>query len=64
MSGEKQTPDHPSAAQIKSRRLLLIALSLIFALWVAMMLVMYFSTVYPQRHPATSPTSSLTVVPG
>jgi hypothetical protein len=60
MSGEKLPP----ADRIKSRRRLLIALALIFALWVAMMLVMYFSTVYPHRHPATSPTSSLTVVPG
>jgi hypothetical protein len=58
MSGEKQSPDKSSSAQVKSRRLLLIALSLIFALWVAMMLVMYFSTVYPHRYPATSPTSS------
>ncbi|HSV15394.1 MAG TPA: hypothetical protein VLI90_14135 [Tepidisphaeraceae bacterium] len=25
--------------------------SILFALWVVAMLVMYFSTVYPERHP-------------
>jgi hypothetical protein len=44
----------------KIRRALLIFVSAIFALWVAVMLAMYFTTVYPQRYPATSPTSSLT----
>jgi hypothetical protein len=40
--------------------LLLLLASAIFAIWVAMMLVMYLTTVYPHRYPATSPTPNLT----
>ena len=53
-------PNFVGGNTIRSRRLLLLLASAIFALWVAMMLAMYFSTVYPHRYPATSPTSSLT----
>jgi hypothetical protein len=44
----------------KTRRGLLILFSAVFAIWVVLMLVMYFTTVYPQRYPATSPISNLT----
>ena len=40
---------------IKPRRGLLIVLSIALALWIAAMVVMYFTTVYPQRHPASKP---------
>jgi uncharacterized protein involved in exopolysaccharide biosynthesis len=43
---------------IKPRRGLLIAMSVIFGVWVAFMLAMYFTTVYPQRH-AAKPTTAI-----
>ncbi len=46
-------------SSLKGRRGLLILFSVIFAIWAGLMLTMYFTTVYPQRHPATSPISSL-----
>jgi hypothetical protein len=39
---------------LKPRRGLLIALSVLFALWFAFLLGVYFKTVYPHRHPATT----------
>jgi hypothetical protein len=48
-------PAFTSGNQTRSRRLLLVVAAVIFAIWVAMMLVMYFTTVYPHRYPATSP---------
>jgi uncharacterized protein involved in exopolysaccharide biosynthesis len=43
---------------IKPRRGLLIVLSIVLALWIAAMVVMYFTTVYPQRHPSHAATTS------
>ena len=39
----------PTAA--RGRRIMLVVLSMVFTLWVAGLLTMYFMTVYPQRHP-------------
>ena len=39
---------------LKPRRGLLIALSILFALWFAFLLGLYFKSVYPQRHPSHS----------
>ncbi len=54
------SPTSASESATRSRRILLIVASVIFAIWVAMMIVMYFGTVYPHRYPATSPMPSLT----
>ena len=35
---------------LKPQRKALIILSIIFALWVALLLTLYFTTVYPSRH--------------
>jgi hypothetical protein len=35
----------------KSRRGLLMMLAFLLALWIGMMVVMYFGTVYPRTHP-------------
>ncbi len=35
---------------LKPQRRALIILSIIFALWVAVLLTLYFTTIYPQRH--------------
>ena len=40
---------------MKPRVKLLFVFSVIFALWVGMMLVMYFGTVYKFRHPEKLP---------
>jgi hypothetical protein len=45
----------PTAPPTGRSKILLIITSMVFALWIAALLVMYFKTVYPQRHPATKP---------
>jgi hypothetical protein len=51
------------AAPLRPRPRLLIVLSVVLALWVAFLLVLYFRTVYPHRHDAgnsiASPQSKL-----
>lgn len=47
-SGDAGAESFP--APLKPRPRLLIALSIIFAIWVAGLLVMYAKTVYPYRH--------------
>jgi len=44
------TGDNQAAGR---QKMLLAITSIAFALWIAAMLAMYFTTVYPQRHPAT-----------
>ena len=39
---------------LKPRKGLLIALSVLFALWFAFLLGLYFRTVYPHRHPGNA----------
>jgi hypothetical protein len=41
------------AISVARAKILLIITSVCFGLWIAAMLVMYFKTVYPLRHPAT-----------
>ena len=35
---------------LKPRPKLLLVLSILFALWIALLLVLYFTTIFPQRH--------------
>ena len=58
-------PDKPPAeykplatapTPLKPRPKLLLVLSIVFVLWVAFLLTMYFTTVYPHRHIETRPT--------
>ncbi len=44
-----------SVNPLRARKKLFVALCGVFAIWVALLLTMYFVTVYPQRHHATSP---------
>ena len=39
---------------LKPRKGLLVALSVLFVLWFAFLLGLYFKSVYPQRHPAST----------
>jgi len=39
---------------LRPRKGLLIALSVLFALWFAFLLGLYFKTVYPHRHPGNA----------
>jgi hypothetical protein len=59
-AAERAPASAPSTNEtpIKPRRGLLIVLSIVLALWIAAMVVMYFTTVYPQRHPAKPTPSS------
>ena len=41
----------PALMPPRRRRWMLAVLWVVFALWVAALLTMYFETVYPQRHP-------------
>ena len=52
-----RTPVH--ATPFKPRRKLFVVLMIVFALWVAALLVMYFTSVYPNRENAPlAPSSS------
>ena len=42
----------PAPAPARHRRWVLVVLWVVFALWVAALVTMYFATVYPQRHPS------------
>lgn len=42
---------------LKPRRKMLVLLSIIFALWVGLLLTLYFTTVYPTRHDGTLPST-------
>jgi hypothetical protein len=45
-----KTPPVPTPRPLKPQPRLLAILSVIFALWVAWLVYMYFAKVYPQRH--------------
>jgi hypothetical protein len=51
-NGGQPPPSMPQP--LKPRRGLFIALCLIFAAWVGGLVAMYFKTVYPHRHGATT----------
>ncbi|HEV8604853.1 MAG TPA: hypothetical protein VGQ99_05775 [Tepidisphaeraceae bacterium] len=42
---------------LKPRPKLLLFLSILLAFWIAMLLTMYFTTIYPTRHQRTLPSS-------
>jgi hypothetical protein len=48
-AGPAQTPQIPP---IRSRPKMLAFLIVAFVLWMAFLLLLYFTTVYPMRHPA------------
>jgi len=50
MTSTKASSPVPAVTPLKPRRSLLFLTSVIFAVWVAAMIVMYVTTVYPQRH--------------
>ena len=49
----KARPQAP-ASPLRPRPRLFAALCVIFALWIAALLILYFITVYPRRHPGNS----------
>ena len=51
----------PSFMPARRRRAILLVLSIVFALWVATLLTMYFREVYPRRHPGTPAVSGANV---
>ncbi len=58
MSGDPQTgtplTGHAtSVTGLRPQKRLFIILSIIMAMWIAALVVMYFTTVYPQRHAPT-----------
>ena len=54
---EAATPKPPEVRPFTPRRKLMVVLAMVYALWLAALLVMYFTTVYPARHPTESSTS-------
>lgn len=54
---ESATPAPRAIRPFTPRRKMMMVLALVYALWLAGLLVMYFTTVYPARHPSESPTS-------
>ncbi|MGA2233083.1 MAG: hypothetical protein ABSH22_19445 [Tepidisphaeraceae bacterium] len=60
-SAPKEADDTPGPGQavapiaqppVKPRPRMLAFLIVVFVLWIALLLVLYFTTVYPMRHPA------------
>lgn len=51
-------------APLKPRRGLFVALCVVFALWMAVLLAMYFKSVYPLRHPSQPAASRAAASPG
>ena len=47
----------PQPSPLKPRPKLLIGLSVVFVLWIAFLLTMYFTTVYPHRYIEVRPDS-------
>ena len=50
-AADPQVPHLPPQMAPRRRRAILIVLWIVFALWVAALLAMYFGEVYPRRHP-------------
>lgn len=44
-----KTPALPPAKPLKPRPKLFVALCMMFALWIAVLITLYFTTVYPHR---------------
>ena len=53
-----QKPSTPAADPLKPRPRMLVVLAIVFALWLAFLLTMYFTTVYPHRHIEARPTAT------
>jgi hypothetical protein len=64
MSGPTPEAENPPAdpvsspAQTRRARMLLILFSVLLGLWIAAMIAMYVTTVYPERYPATIPSKT------
>jgi hypothetical protein len=43
------------ASGVKRKKIWLVCSAIAFALWIGAMLLMYFLTVYPERHPGAGP---------
>ena len=56
-SAESSTPEPRVVLPFAPRRKMTMVLALVYALWLSGLLVMYFTTVYPVRHPSESATS-------
>ena len=50
LSYQRTDPPQPHIVALKPRPKLLLILSIVFALWVGLLLVLYFTTIYPGRH--------------
>lgn len=48
------TESAPTARPLRPRRKLFVILLVVFAAWLSAMLMLYVTTVYPQRYPSTS----------
>jgi hypothetical protein len=51
----------PLSATTRRSKIWLVITSLVFTVWIAGLIAMYFKTVYPQRHPANPPQTIPTV---
>ena len=52
----KKEPEAPPATPLRPRPKLFIALLVLFAIWLGILLTLYFKTVYPLRYPSTAAT--------
>jgi hypothetical protein len=54
-SKEAEKAELEPARPLKPRRKLLVVLMVVFAIWLGALLTLYFTKVYPLRHPASGP---------
>ena len=54
---QPQPPAEPACAPLKRRPKLFVGLLLLFAIWLGILLTLYFKTVYPLRHHSTAATT-------
>jgi hypothetical protein len=52
----------PAIRPFKPHPALFAVLMLLFVIWVSILLIMYFKTVYPHRHPARPTTTSSVIL--
>lgn len=55
----EETLELPAPRPLKPRRQLFVILLIVFAIWLAGLLTLYFAKVYPMRHPSSAPASDV-----
>ncbi|MGA3065599.1 MAG: hypothetical protein ABSF29_02000 [Tepidisphaeraceae bacterium] len=61
VSASRPVQDHP---KLRPRPRLFKSLCIAYAIWIIALLVLYFTTVYPLRHPSSATQPQILQIPG